>query len=151
MKICNICNDFKELSNFYKCGFNRKKKEHKYRAYCKDCTPWDVKLMGLISTRLSPSSNPKGKIIKKENSTEQITIDDIRSLRIKQKDKCYWLGVDIDFTYKDVLRKPSLDRLDNSKGYELGNVVLTTIFANTGRLDASIDEMNSFIKDYLKP
>ena len=147
MKQCNICNEFKELDEFYKCGQNKRTKEVNYRAYCKYCTPWDVRLMGLISTRRSPSSNPKSKILGENN---QITIDHIRHLRDKQRGKCYWLGIDIDFTYKDFLRKPSIDRLENSKGYEVDNVVLTTIFANTGRLDASKNEMRSFVDNYLK-
>lgn len=50
---------------------------------------------------------------------------------------------------KDKLRKPSLDRLDNSKGYEIGNVVLTTVFANTGRRDSTIKEMKEFVDNYL--
>ena len=62
---------------------------------------------------------------------------------------CYWLKIPIDFTMQDKLRKPSLDRLDNSIGYEINNVVLTTVFANTGRRDASIIEMSEFVKNYL--
>lgn len=37
---------------------------------------------------------------------------------------CYWLKIPIDFTMQDKLRKPSLDRLDNSIGYEINNVAL---------------------------
>ena len=62
---------------------------------------------------------------------------------------CYWLNIPIDFTMEDRLRKPSLDRLDNSIGYRVDNVVLTTVFANTGRRDATVEEMLKFIADYL--
>jgi hypothetical protein len=72
-----------------------------------------------------------------------------RSLKEKQNGMCYWLNIPIDFTMKDRLRKPSLDRLDNSIGYRKDNVVLTTVFANTGRRDATVEEMLKFISDYL--
>jgi hypothetical protein len=62
---------------------------------------------------------------------------------------CYWLKIPIDFTMKDKLRKPSLDRLDNSIGYRVDNIVLTTVFANTGRNSATVEEMLKFISDYL--
>ena len=66
-----------------------------------------------------------------------------------QGGKCFWLDIDIDFTMKDWLRSPSLDRLDNTKGYTIDNVVLTTRFANLGRSVVGQKDMRKFVNKYL--
>ena len=60
----------------------------------------------------------------------------LENLFNKQGGKCYWLNTVINpmdvFTSHHPLA-PSIDRLDNNKGYVPGNVVITTRFANCGR------------------
>ena len=54
----------------------------------------------------------------------------------KQDGKCYWFGNPIDPQNIFIARHPlapSVDRLDDSKGYVKGNVVITTRFTNFGR------------------
>lgn len=43
---------------------------------------------------------------------------------------------------------PSLDRIDNSKGYVRGNVVVVSIRANTIKNDASLDELRRVVRFY---
>ena len=64
----------------------------------------------------------------------------------RQGGKCYWLGVPL--TPSDVVRdpqRPSVDRLDNSKGYTRDNVVLSCQFANMGRSVTGLARMREFV------
>tara|TARA_R110001592_G_C12956024_1_gene731849 strand:+ start:161 stop:889 length:729 start_codon:yes stop_codon:yes gene_type:complete len=83
------------------------------------------------------------------NFSKEITVKFLQKLRKKQKSKCYWLGIDIDFTKQDFLKSPSVDRLDNNRGYYQDNVVLTTVFANYARNRASVEEMKKFVSENL--
>lgn len=65
-----------------------------------------------------------------------ITWQDIERQFDRQQGRCYWLGIklcaDDAFSTKNVLI-PSIDRLDNQRGYEVGNFVVTSRLANLGR------------------
>ena len=54
----------------------------------------------------------------------------------KQEGKCYWFGIELitDSIVKHPLQ-PSVDRLDNSKGYIRNNVVISSLIANFSRND----------------
>lgn len=56
-------------------------------------------------------------------------------------DTCPILGLEIDYTNKDPARKPSLDRLDNSRGYEKDNIHVISLRANILKRDATPDEL----------
>lgn len=79
----------------------------------------------------------------------EITWEEIRDQFNQQNGRCYWLGVKIDpmdiFDPWNALA-PSLDRLDNDKGYVVGNVVITTRYANLGRGRLSADKVAPFVK-----
>jgi len=127
----------KDISLFEK----RKDGKEGLRAQCTDCREsWYRPLLRRMGQRARESSH----IIKDKDVNSAL----LKRLRIKQNGKCYWLGIDIDFDCKDVLRAPSIDRLYNSKGYTIENVVLTTRFANLGRCNASSNEMNAFISKF---
>lgn len=92
-----------------------------------------------------------------------VTIDEqyLMELYKKQDGRCYWSNYPLD--PKDVFKKHcpkaiSLDRLDDSKGYIPGNVVLTTRGENLGRKDCPVDEYRKYVDqrklysiDILKP
>ena len=62
---------------------------------------------------------------------------------------CPVLGIRISFGGpKD--SAPSLDRIDNKKGYIRGNVVVTSWRANRLKNDASIDELKMILEFYSK-
>lgn len=145
MKVCLKCNLQKPLDDFNKMGGG------KHRAQCKMCynSNWKYRLMSTLTSRESHRTRQTGQKRKSISRDKNINGAFLEELKEKQKGLCYWLKIPIDFSMKDKLRKPSLDRLDNLKGYEVGNVVLTTVFANTGRRDATTDEMEIFVKNYL--
>tara|TARA_R110002020_G_C15725352_1_gene723455 strand:+ start:38 stop:490 length:453 start_codon:yes stop_codon:yes gene_type:complete len=150
MKKCIKCNEEKSFIEFCKSGF-KKDGTQKFKGICKKCynSNWKYRLMSTLTSRESKRLRPSGEERKCLSRDKGINGSFLENLSKNQNGLCYWLNIPIDFTMKDKLRKPSLDRLDNSKGYEIGNVVLTTVFANTGRRDATIKEMKGFVDSYL--
>lgn len=132
---CTTCNVFCVFIDIdrLKCSSCRTKISQKYRSTLKGF------LMYL-------TSNAKNHFSRIENSTKQqseysITLEDICNLIIKQKGKCYYSN--IPMVYKpnsDWLC--SIERLDNSKGYILENIVLICNEFNTS--DKSYKSNNPF-------
>jgi hypothetical protein len=146
MKECIECKVLKPLTEYSNRGNNIK------RGQCKQCynSNWKYRLMSTLSSRKAPNQKlPDGRNKKVHDVEDKINGAFLEDLKNKQNGMCYWLNIPIDFTMEDRLRKPSLDRLDNNIGYRKDNVVLTTVFANTGRRDATIEEMLKFISNYL--
>lgn len=85
-----------------------------------------------------------------------ITIKKVKEQAEKQNYKCFWFGIDLDFSenYKDNPFSPSPDRLDSNKGYVDGNWVLTSKFVNLGRnsltTDQFLDSSNKLFKNFIK-
>jgi hypothetical protein len=84
------------------------------------------------------------------NKQDDIDKNFLMELKEKQNGMCYWFNIPIDFTMKNKLRRPSIDRLDNSKGYTKENVVLSTQFANLGRQSESAVNFRIFLERYIK-
>ena len=150
-KVCNICNFFNIWNDFLIKG-KTKVGLLKYRNNCKQCynKNWKYRIMSSLTSRTSKTQRTDGNgYYRVKTRSKLINLEYLEALKEEQNGMCYWLKIPIDFTMQDKLRKPSLDRLDNSIGYEINNVVLTTVFANTGRRDASIIEMSEFVKNYL--
>ena len=65
----------------------------------------------------------------------------------RQMGLCYWFGIPMVPTasHRDPQR-PSLDRLDNARGYTKDNVVLACAVANIGRSSATIERFTEFCK-----
>jgi hypothetical protein len=68
----------------------------------------------------------------------------LRYLWSLQGGKCYWSDLPLSTKQKDQLRV-SLDRLDNTKGYEIGNVVLTAWCINRFRGDMSPEDFRAML------
>lgn len=73
-----------------------------------------------------------------------LTKEYIQELLEKQEYKCYYTGVDLKIG--DKLTNPTLDRIDSSKGYIKGNVVICTEIANIMKNDLSIPEIKHQIE-----
>ncbi len=143
MKKCTKCNIEKDEESFYLRGNGLR------RPVCRMCynTNWKYRLLGTLISKEHRNSQTQHK--EKHCRDREINGDFLEELKERQNGMCYWLKIPIDFTMKDRLRKPSLDRLDNSIGYRIDNVVLTTVFANTGRNSATVEEMNFFIDNFI--
>lgn len=77
----------------------------------------------------------------------EITAEEILELFRRQKGQCYWFQIPIDTEGgKGQLYRPSLDRIDNRKGYTKENVVLSCRAANLGRSNSSPAEWSQMIR-----
>ena len=80
----------------------------------------------------------------------EIDEDWIHARFLAQGEKCFWTGVQMTpSSDPNHALKPSLDRLDRSRGYRRDNVVLTALCVNLGRNEASEKQMREFL-DVLK-
>lgn len=71
-----------------------------------------------------------------------ITWEDLRDQFYKQQGKCYWFGIDLvpdEIFMRGFPLSMSVDRLDNARGYEKDNIVITTRLANLGRGKCSVE------------
>lgn len=73
-----------------------------------------------------------------------LTKEYIQELLERQEYKCYYTGVPLKIGNK--LTNPTIDRIDSSKGYIIGNIVICTEIANIMKNDLSISEMKHQIE-----
>lgn len=75
-----------------------------------------------------------------------LTLEEIETLLNRQDYKCYYTGFDFSktkYTETSKLDKPTLDRIDSSKGYTLDNCVICTWWSNSSKAELSKED---FIK-----
>lgn len=134
-KKCCQCEKVLPLEDFY-LDKNRKKTETRRKSQCKSCCAsykHDRYERMKSDLRFHFSYMVRG--AKRRNSEVSIDVDYLMEMWREQGGKCYWLGIDLLGGDADPCHpgKVSLDRLDNTKGYVPGNVVLSSAFANMGR------------------
>lgn len=106
------------------------------------------------------TTNPKksGRIRVGNQSTKRhevtITESDLRRLWQQQDGRCYWLKIKMllnDLYIPHSPFAPSVDRIDNTRGYHLDNIVLCSRFANKGRGSYSnidfVNKLNSLLEE----
>jgi len=159
-KKCNKCGETYVLSeeNFHRnkfskdgfsqdCKFCKNKNKREYRKIHK--RTWKEFLLNSMKSRENGRGEEKRKGRKPKFISSDINSNFLEELKESQNGLCYWLNIPIDFSHNDKLRSPSLDRLDNSKGYTTDNVVLCTQYANLGRQSENIDNYKRFLKTYI--
>jgi hypothetical protein len=105
------------------------------------------KLLRSINKSVIKSQQDKG-ILKDNNDPRweiKITKKDLKDQMLKQNNKCFYTGVPLKSCYnsKHLSRHPlaiSVDRIDNNKGYILGNFVFTLRGINLMRSNTPIEE-----------
>lgn len=150
-KVCNKCGLCKPINEFY-----FRKDRNEYRLECKNCydknsKSWRKKNREKI--KLGKRDNKEREIYysakcraKKRNLEFSISIGDI----IIPK-KCPVLGIPIVLNSdgSTVSGSPTLDRIDNSKGYVKGNVCVISHRANSIKRDSTYKELLLII-EYVK-
>lgn len=111
--------------------------------------PWK-KLLGnvrLVAGRHNGSrhtfkqDNPNARLV---SITEKDLLDQFH----KQNGCCYWFGLEINPHDIFRIRYPlamSVDRIDNERGYEVGNFIITTRMANLGRGNCNFQDFKKIM------
>ena len=74
-----------------------------------------------------------------------LTIDYLKSI-YPVDNRCPVFGFEFDLTRQDLQRVPSLDRIDNTKGYVQGNVHFISYRANSIKQDSTRDELRMLLE-----
>ena len=141
---CSKCDEIKDIICF-------RKRSHYINGLSKQCKSCDYK--GSKSSRETYKTKKWAYFLLKDaerHSDKPILIDEnfVLELFEKQNELCYWFKVKLQPSSEAKYPwQPSLDRLDRTKGYEPGNVVLACYSANIGRNTASVEIFNLFVAD----
>lgn len=105
------------------------------KTYCTDKCSWRTndelcRLGDRWATRLFRSAI--GHSISRGHAAPSITRDDLISLWSKQNGRCYWTDIPMEMRSRSPYTV-SLERLNNSMGYEPGNIALVCWWANKAR------------------
>ena len=148
MKVCTKCNEHKSLSDFSK----KRDTKDGLRGYCKPCAKVYQNSMCSFKRWFS---NRKGqaKLKGKESTIEP---KDIPGVKIEQSMEgieypkvCPVLGIELDWNVKingGQDNSPSLDRIDSTKGYIPGNVMMMSKLANGMKQNATSEQLVNFSK-----
>lgn len=155
-RICSKCKEIKFPSDFYKS------KKDTFQPYCKTCCKESSKLSYLtvrnnkektsVAHRLywSAYKSHLGRKHKGKETEFTITVETLESLLIKQDNKCYWTKVPLNLEINNEKYKynaPSVDRLDNSKGYTPDNICITLWAVNRMRENLSVEDFTNLLNN----
>jgi hypothetical protein len=170
-KVCKKCLIEKEAEYFHKCSVNI---DNLYN-WCKKCkSEYDAayrktdKVLDYCNSQLYRDRKKEYRKYRFEVSLETQIFN-----QAKFRAKKYNLPFDIEIkdiiipTYCPILNiklerkpygegksfqssSPSLDKIEPSKGYIKGNIMVISMKANAMKSNATIDELNIFCKNYLK-
>lgn len=172
-KTCPDCNATKPVSEFYKEPIRL----DGLSTYCKECTKSRAAIRRALRgdrdniIRREKMKDPEYRAIANERKRESHRKDPRRNMLsrakkrakargfdfnldlddIKIPDRCPLLNIPIKVgTQDDYSHSPTLDRIDNSKGYIKGNVWVLSMKANSMKNSSSFKELYTFCKNVLK-
>lgn len=128
-KNCSCCKQLKNLEKFSKYKYSATG----FSSSCIECITYYQNRKGVILSRAKQSAKYK-------NLEFNLTKNDIY-LPIN----CPILNVPLNYSKGDIMYAPSLDRIDNSKGYIKGNIIIMSRLANIMKNKASFDELKQFV------
>jgi hypothetical protein len=151
MQVCTKCGTLKLLTEFHKDKSTR----NGFRKWCKKCAvPASIAYHNRNKEHVNRRNNtykiahPERYLVwvaryraKKKNMEFSITEHDIVI-----PNECPILGIPMFVGKRNNPNSPSIDRLDNSKGYVVGNVCVISSRANALKSDATIAELQRLAK-----
>lgn len=157
-RMCKKCNTWKDLSEF-STRITKRHKNIQYREVCKTCSVSNVKKSKYTDPSYRKAlriADPRKVMLvhARKRASEKgfectITLDDIVI-----PESCPLLQIPIFVCTSELTGKhgpcdnsPSLDRLDNSKGYVPGNILVVSFRANSLKRDSSIAELELLLKN----
>lgn len=152
-KYCKKCKEFKSIDEFYKsqntllCKHHHKEEGRKRKKqYRLDPKYKEKERLKYQERKIRMWANSLLQHSKNRKHENILTVEDIIDIYNRQNGLCYWFKVPLlpSLTKKHP-QQPSLDRLDNSKGYNKHNVVLCCYSANIGRNETDINIWLDFL------
>ena len=142
-KTCRICEAEKPITDFY-----FRKDSNTYRTECRAC-----QLRIVNKKRHIIGSKEHARIMlrdavkrsKKKKTKVTLTKKDIQNMAVQH---CPILGIKLIIGSQDWFNSPSLDRIDNNKGYTKDNVIMVSHMANSIKNQATPDQILKVGKFY---
>lgn len=132
-KICKRCNKEQPIDNFYKVPSMKDGHDNT----CKTCRERNIEQAMLTSAR--------------NRAVRRGLEFNLELSDIIIPEKCPLLEVPFQFGTKECYDySPSIDRIDNSKGYVKGNIQIISMKANAMKNSASLEELHTFCKSILR-
>ena len=132
--LCKHCLD-NNPENFYSTNKNCCKKCVIEKGKIADEKRFEESPEKFLMKKIKASAKQRAKL-KIVTITEQDLLEQLN----EQKSKDFYTGIEFN-NYKEM----SVDRLDSSKGYEKGNIVITSYKCNCAKNDLTIDEFKELI------
>ena len=147
-KQCSKCNKTKDVSEFhrsssykdgldYKCKACEQKRKAKSYAKTYNDHEWRLKQLIKFSQRR----------VKKSGLEHTLTLEELKEL-YPSDNKCPVFGLTFEWG-GDQYNSPSIDRIDNTKGYTKDNCQVISTRANSIKSNATIEELETVV-NYLK-
>jgi hypothetical protein len=141
-KKCKHCNITKSINEIVKM----KKNKDGYGSTCKSC-------MKLASDKFR-NENPIKQMISctKSSAKKRGIYFDLKKEDLIIPKFCPYIGVELKFSVGNGLRccAPTIDRIDNLKGYTKENIMVISHQANRLKSELSINELKNFAKNILE-
>ena len=145
--ICHVCNIEFNKENREINRTLKKRRKHICSMKCVSAHAHTVQHGQTDSFKLFMTAIRKRCLSKEMELT--ITLDYIKELYSEQGGKCAITGIDIPVRYKKIdtstLNQASIDRIDNNKGYVIGNIQFVALGVNYMRNRFSSEDAKSFI------
>ena len=144
-RVCRLCNKEKNIDSFY-----LRLDTNTYRTECRSCQT------GKRTERARKiGSNEHIRVLlrdaryraKKRNIKFTLTKEELKKL---VTDTCPILGMKLKIGIDNWQNSPSLDRIDNDKGYIKGNVIMVSHMANSIKNQATPDQIQKVATFYKK-
>lgn len=167
MRQCKKCKNFKEESDFYK-------NSRLYSLYCKECkeiTLKENKIRKNEVRKLKLRTDPIYNAIRLKQRKDSRIRNYEKFLLNHAKSRARKLKIEFNLELNDIIipeicpileiplkrsdinstnNSPSLDRINNSKGYIKGNIRIISLLANRMKNNASMEQLKIFAKNILK-
>lgn len=171
-KICNSCNQDKEINEFHKSHYYGPTNTQYFQPFCKECENRIRRDKWNNNEIFREREKTRGRIWREENKEEitkryqkwssnkvVTTLSRLRGSSKRRKlefnlteediiipEYCPILNVKLSYDKDKQDYWPSVDRIDNSKGYIKGNIQIISNRANRIKTDSTIEELEILLR-----
>lgn len=156
--LCNKCHEYKSIDHFTPNHTKNKYRKH-YSYTCKRCTnvrqaKHEVELDNPSKLHRCLNFRVLGARTRAARSGTEfnITLDYIKQLWSMQEGKCSLSGIPMTYSLREgrIPTNISIDKIDRSKGYTVGNIQLVCMACNQIKSDLTEEEMYNFCKNIVR-